>query len=63
MHQADPKNTVRPPPDQVFEDIAEYVHNFKIDSELAIETARLCLMDTIGCVSRVASLKGQAPCS
>lgn len=39
----------RPPPDQVLVDIADYVHNYKIDSPLAIETARLCLIDTIGC--------------
>ena len=47
----DPKDATRPPPDKVFDDIADYVHNFKIDSDLAMNTARLCLMDTIGCVS------------
>lgn len=41
----------RPPPDQVFTDIAEYVHNYKIDSPEAFDTARLTLMDTIGCKS------------
>jgi len=46
---ADPKDSTRPPPDQVFDDIANYVHDFKIDSELAMNTARLCLYDTIGC--------------
>jgi 2-methylcitrate dehydratase len=40
---------IRPKPDQVLEDIAEYVHNYKIDSPVAFETARLCLIDTIGC--------------
>ncbi|KAL1707426.1 hypothetical protein EV121DRAFT_277971 [Schizophyllum commune] len=39
----------RPQPDKVLQDIANYVHNYKIDSELAYETARLCLIDTIGC--------------
>ena len=39
----------RPQPDKVLQDIADYVHNYKIDSELAFETARLCLIDTIGC--------------
>jgi 2-methylcitrate dehydratase len=43
------ESTVRPQPDKVLVDIAEYVHNYKIDSELAYETARLCLIDTIGC--------------
>ncbi|EAU91641.2 2-methylcitrate dehydratase [Coprinopsis cinerea okayama7 len=43
------ESTVRPDPDQVLVDIADYVHNYKVDSELAFETARLCLIDTIGC--------------
>ena len=43
------ESTVRPQPDKVLVDIADYVHNYKIDSELAYETARLCLIDTIGC--------------
>ena len=30
-------------------DIASYVHNYKIESPLAYETARFILMDTIGC--------------
>lgn len=30
-------------------DIADYVHNYEIKSDLAFETARLCLIDTIGC--------------
>lgn len=30
-------------------DIADYVHNYEITSDLAFETARLCLIDTIGC--------------
>ncbi|EMD37892.1 hypothetical protein CERSUDRAFT_83640 [Gelatoporia subvermispora B] len=43
------ESAVRPEPDQVIQDIADYVHNYKIESELAWETARLCLIDTIGC--------------
>jgi 2-methylcitrate dehydratase len=43
------ESTVRPEPDKVVEDIADYVHDYKIDSDLAWETARLCLIDTIGC--------------
>jgi len=43
------ESTLRPEPDQVLQDIANYVHNYKVDSELAFETARLCLIDTIGC--------------
>ncbi|KAH9931092.1 2-methylcitrate dehydratase [Epithele typhae] len=43
------ESAVRPEPDKVLQDIADYVHDFKIDSPLALETARLCLIDTIGC--------------
>lgn len=43
------ESTLRPEPDKVLQDIADYVHNYKIDSDLAFETARLCLIDTIGC--------------
>ncbi|EXJ86395.1 2-methylcitrate dehydratase [Capronia epimyces CBS 606.96] len=30
-------------------DIASYVHNYKIDSDLALDTSRYILLDTIGC--------------
>ncbi|KZV73267.1 2-methylcitrate dehydratase [Peniophora sp. CONT] len=43
------ESTTRPKPDQVIQDIADYVHDYKIESDLAWETARLCLIDTIGC--------------
>ena len=43
------ESTLRPEPDKVLQDIADYVHNYKVDSDLAFETARLCLIDTIGC--------------
>lgn len=39
----------RPGPDLVLVDIAEYVHHHKIDSKLAFDTARYCLLDTLGC--------------
>lgn len=39
----------RPHPDQVIVDIATYVDEFDISSKEAIETARYCLMDTLGC--------------
>ncbi|ANB15866.1 Pdh1p [Sugiyamaella lignohabitans] len=42
-------DNVRPEPDKVLRDIADYVHNYKIDSSVAVETARLCLLDTLGC--------------
>ncbi|CAE6518006.1 unnamed protein product [Rhizoctonia solani] len=43
------ESAVRPEPDRVVKDIADYVHDFQVTSELALETARLCLIDTIGC--------------
>merc|ERR1712230_159010 len=30
-------------------DIASYIHNYKIDSDLALDTSRYILLDTIGC--------------
>ncbi|MGB3741758.1 bifunctional 2-methylcitrate dehydratase/aconitate hydratase [Castellaniella sp.] len=39
----------RPQPDAVLVDIVDYALNFKIDSTLALETARNCLIDTLGC--------------
>ena len=36
-------------PDQVLVDIANYVDHFEIKSSLAYETARNCLIDTLGC--------------
>jgi 2-methylcitrate dehydratase len=42
-------SNVRPKPDAVLTDIADYVLDYRIESELALETARHCLMDTLGC--------------
>ena len=42
-------SNVRPEPDQVLADISDYVLSYKVDSELAYETARNCLIDTLGC--------------
>jgi 2-methylcitrate dehydratase len=36
-------------PDQVMVDIANYVFNYEIKSELAYDTAYYCLLDSIGC--------------
>jgi 2-methylcitrate dehydratase len=43
------RSAVRPKPDQVLVDIADYVCNATIDSDLALETAHYCLMDTLAC--------------
>ncbi|EEF79320.1 bifunctional 2-methylcitrate dehydratase/aconitate hydratase [Methylophaga thiooxydans] len=42
-------SNVRPDPDQVLVDIAEYVSDHLITSQEALNTARYCLMDTLGC--------------
>jgi len=42
-------SNVRPEPDQVLVDLAEYVLLHNITSPEAYDTARLCLMDTLGC--------------
>ncbi|MDE2261308.1 MAG: bifunctional 2-methylcitrate dehydratase/aconitate hydratase [Gammaproteobacteria bacterium] len=42
-------STARPAPDRVLTDIADYVLGAEIQSELAYETARHCLLDTLGC--------------
>ncbi len=39
----------RPDPDQVLVDIADYVCDYEINSGEAYDTARNCLMDTLGC--------------
>src|SRR5579871_5185479 len=42
-------SNIRPQPDQVLTDIADYATHHSIDSAEAYRTARLCLMDTLGC--------------
>ena len=39
----------RPDYDHVIQDIADYVLNFEVSSEEALDTARNCLLDTLGC--------------
>ncbi|HTM63203.1 MAG TPA: bifunctional 2-methylcitrate dehydratase/aconitate hydratase [Gammaproteobacteria bacterium] len=48
MHHTVDEN-LRPAPDKELVAIADYAANAKIDSELAYNTARYCLMDTLGC--------------
>ena len=43
------KETKRPEPDQLLVDIADYIVDYKVESEAARNTARYCLMDTLGC--------------
>ena len=39
----------RPDYDQEIQDIADYVLNYQVESEEALNTARNCLIDTLGC--------------
>jgi len=42
-------SNVRPEPDKVLVDISDYVSDYEISSAEAYDTARYCLMDTLGC--------------
>jgi len=42
-------SNIRPKPDQVLIDIVDYVLDYHIQGPLAYETARNCLIDTLGC--------------
>jgi 2-methylcitrate dehydratase len=42
-------SNLRPAPDRVLADIADYVLRYKIKSPLAYQTARHCLLDALGC--------------
>jgi 2-methylcitrate dehydratase len=44
-----PISNVRPRPDKVLTLIADYATQYEIKSQDAIDTARYCLMDTLGC--------------
>jgi len=44
-----PISNERPNPDQVILDIVDYVQSYEIKNDLAYETARHCLIDTLGC--------------
>jgi 2-methylcitrate dehydratase len=44
-----PISNVRPDPDRVLVDIVDYVLDYQVDSALALDTARNCLIDTLGC--------------
>jgi 2-methylcitrate dehydratase len=49
MYAHDEKSAERPPPDELLQAIARYATDYAIDSPLAIDTARYCLLDTLAC--------------
>jgi 2-methylcitrate dehydratase len=48
-YMSSPISNVRPDPDKVLVDIADYVCSYTIASQEAYDTARYCLIDTLGC--------------
>jgi 2-methylcitrate dehydratase len=42
-------SNVRPPPDEIISDIADYAASYVPESREAVDTARYCLMDALGC--------------
>jgi len=50
MSHYDLSSALRPEPDAILQQIADYVFDLdKVTSDNAVNTARLCLMDTLGC--------------
>jgi 2-methylcitrate dehydratase len=49
MSHHDIRSALRPAPDRVLVDIAAYARDARIASDVAYETARYCLMDTLAC--------------
>ena len=49
MSHFDAKSARRTEPDAALADIAAYAHSAAIDSPLAYDTARYCLMDALAC--------------
>jgi 2-methylcitrate dehydratase len=49
MSAPDVKSAQRPDPDAALTAIARYARNFTVASEVAYDTARYCLMDTLAC--------------
>src|SRR5438445_579369 len=45
----DSVSNVRPPPDPLLAEIAEYALSYATPSEEAMDTARWCLLDTLAC--------------
>ena len=49
MTSEDIRSAARPEPDQILIDIADYICEGNINSDLAYQTAHYCLMDTLAC--------------
>lgn len=42
-------NNIQPEPDQLLQEIADYVIDYKISSQPVLQAASVCLMDSLGC--------------
>jgi 2-methylcitrate dehydratase len=49
MHASDITSNIRPPFDPLITQLAEYAAEIRITSDEAYQTARYCLLDTLGC--------------
>ncbi|PLN83572.1 2-methylcitrate dehydratase [Aspergillus taichungensis] len=49
LQSAAPAAPANRPYDPEIKDMADYIHKYKIDSDLAFDTARLVFLDTLGC--------------
>ena len=48
-HMSNAQTNVRPAPDQVIADLAEYIDTYRVESPLASDTAHLVLIDSLAC--------------
>ncbi|PYH48138.1 putative 2-methylcitrate dehydratase [Aspergillus saccharolyticus JOP 1030-1] len=49
LQQAPPTIPTDRPYDPEIQELSDYIHNYKVDSDLAYDTARLVFLDTLGC--------------
>jgi 2-methylcitrate dehydratase len=58
MSHADIRSAARPQPDQPMVDIADYVIDYRIDSQEAFDTARYMLLDSLACAMLAMNFEG-----
>src|SRR5690349_16198409 len=58
MSHHDVRSAVRPQPDQPMVDIADYVVDYRIDSQEAYDTARYMLLDSLACAMLAMKFEG-----
>jgi len=58
MSQHDARSAVRPDPDQPMVDIADYVIDYRVESQEAYDTARYMLLDSLACAMLAMKFEG-----